>query len=89
LFIDLISQPFLASVLVDTSAVQASGNSTFPMIVTIIGIWIIRTLGVYIFAWKLGYGLPAVWISIAADNALRAGLFIWYRRKRDVIKDLG
>ncbi|CAG9606840.1 MATE family efflux transporter [Pseudoneobacillus rhizosphaerae] len=89
LFIDLISQPFLASVLVDTSAVQAGGNSTFPMIVTIIGIWIIRTLGVYIFAWKLGYGLPAVWISIAADNALRAGLFIWYRRKRDVIKDLG
>ncbi|MDC3416753.1 MATE family efflux transporter [Aquibacillus salsiterrae] len=88
LAIDMFSQPFLASVLVDTSAVQAGGNSTFPMIVTMIGIWVIRTLGVYIFAWKLGFGIPAVWISIAADNALRAGLFVWYRKKQTVIKEL-
>ncbi|UHA60865.1 MATE family efflux transporter [Metabacillus litoralis] len=88
LLIDTLSQPFLASVLVDTSVVQASGNSTFPMIVTIIGIWIVRTLGVYLFAWKLGFGLPAVWISIAADNALRAGLFVWYRKKKTEIKEL-
>lgn len=89
LIIDTVSQPFLASVLVDTSAVQAGGNSTFPMVVTIIGILIVRTLGVYVFAWKLGYGLPAVWISIAADNVLRAGLFLWYRKKKKLIKDLG
>ncbi len=88
LMIDTVSQPFLASVTVDTSVVNARGDSKFPMIVTFIGIWGIRTLGVYIFAWKLGYGLPAVWISIASDNALRAGLFLWYRRKRPVIKDL-
>ena len=88
LFIDIISQPFLASVLVDTSVVQASGNSTFPMIVTIIGIWVVRTLGVYLFAWRLGFGLPAVWISIAADNALRAGLFVWYRKRRNLIRVL-
>jgi putative MATE family efflux protein len=88
LFIDTISQPFLASVLVDTSVVNAGGDSKFPMIVTFIGIWVIRTLGVYIFAWKLGFGLPAVWISIASDNALRAGLFLWYRKKKQVIKEL-
>ncbi|MGX9134875.1 MATE family efflux transporter [Rummeliibacillus sp. JY-2-4R] len=88
LIIDTISQPFLASVTVDTAVVQAGGNSKFPMIVTFIGIWVIRTLGVYIFAWKLGYGLPAVWIAIASDNALRAGLFFWYRKKRQVIKNL-
>lgn len=88
LLIDMVSQPFLASVLVDTSAVQAGGNSKFPMIVTFIGIWVVRTLGVYLFAWKLGYGLPAVWISIATDNALRAGLFLWYRKNRNVVKDL-
>jgi putative MATE family efflux protein len=88
LLIDIISQPFLASVLVDTSVVQAGGNSTFPMSVTLIGIWIVRTLGVYLFAWKLGFGLPAVWISIAADNAMRAGLFVWYRKRRNVIRVL-
>jgi len=47
-----------------------------------IGIWGIRTLGVYIFAWKLGLGLPAVWTSIALDNAFRTGLFAWYRKKK-------
>lgn len=88
LIIDTISQPFLASVTVDTAVIQAGGNSKFPMLVTFIGIWVIRTLGVYIFAWKLGYGLPAVWIAIASDNASRAGLFLWYRKKGQVIKDL-
>lgn len=83
LAIDIFSQPFLAAVLVDTSAIQAGGNSTFPMVTTMMGIWGVRTLGVYWFAWHLGFGLPAVWISIAADNALRAGLFLWYRRTRN------
>jgi Na+-driven multidrug efflux pump len=41
------------------------------MMVKMIGIWVVRTFGVYLFAWKLGFGLPAVWISIVADNALR------------------
>jgi Na+-driven multidrug efflux pump len=88
LIIDTLSQPFLASVTVDTAVVQAGGNSQFPMVVTFIGIWVVRTLGVYIFAWKLGFGLPAVWMSIAADNALRSGLFLWYRKKKHVIKNL-
>lgn len=88
LFIDTMSQPFLASVLVDTSVIQAGGNSAFPMVVTIIGVWVVRTLGVYIFAWKLEFGLPAVWLSIAADNTLRAGLFVWYRKRKSVIRNL-
>lgn len=88
LAIDVLSQPFLAAVLVDTSAIQAGGNSKFPMMTTMIGIWGIRTLGVYLFAWRLGLGLPAVWACIAADNALRAGVFLWYRRTRNWVKKL-
>ncbi|MBB6734450.1 MATE family efflux transporter [Cohnella zeiphila] len=88
LAIDIISQPFLAAVLVDTSAIQAGGNTKFPMIATMIGIWGVRTLGVYIFAWYLDFGLPAVWISIALDNALRALLFLWYRRTRNWVRKL-
>ncbi|WP_286133885.1 MATE family efflux transporter [Bacillus sp. AFS053548] len=88
LLIDTVSQPFLASVSVDTAVVQAGGNSKFPMILTMIGIWGVRTLGVYIFAWKLGFGLPAVWISIAIDNALRAAAFSWYRKKKKLLMDL-
>ncbi|WP_067620535.1 MATE family efflux transporter [Alicyclobacillus acidiphilus] len=88
LAIDIVSQPFLAAVLVDTSAIQAGGNSRYPMMVTTIGIWLVRTLGVYVFAWKLGWGLPAVWGSIAGDNALRAFLFARYRVKKNWIRAL-
>ncbi|UOF89586.1 MATE family efflux transporter [Fodinisporobacter ferrooxydans] len=88
LAIDTFSQPFLAAVLVDTAAIQAGGNSQYPMLVTTIGIWVIRTLGVYIFAWRLGFGLPAVWVSIAFDNALRAGLFYWYRKRKNWVVSL-
>jgi Na+-driven multidrug efflux pump len=89
LLIDTFSQPFLAAVLMDTAVIQTGGNSTFPMYVTMIGIWGLRTLGVYLFAWVLGWGLPAVWISIAADNALRAACFLWYRKKRRLVRQLG
>lgn len=88
LAIDVLSQPFLAAVSVDTSAIQAGGNSRFPMMTTMVGIWGIRTLGVYFFAWRLGLGLPAVWVCIAADNALRQGLFLWYRGTRNWIGKL-
>lgn len=88
LAIDIVSQPFLAAVLVDTSAIQAGGNSRYPMIVTTIGIWVVRTLGVYLFAWKLGLGLPAVWASITVDNALRALLFFRYRKQGSWIRAL-
>jgi putative MATE family efflux protein len=88
LAIDVLSQPFLAAVTVDTSAIQAGGNSKFPMMTTMIGIWGIRTLGVYVFAWHFGWGLAAVWGCIAADNALRAGLFLWYRTTRNWVRKL-
>ncbi|KPV45507.1 hypothetical protein AN477_00685 [Alicyclobacillus ferrooxydans] len=88
LAIDTIFQPFMSAVVVDTASIQAGGNSKFPMIVTALGIWFIRTLGVYLVAWRMGFGLPAVWGSIAVDNAVRAGLFAWYRRKRELIRTL-
>ncbi len=88
LAIDVFSQPFLAAVTVDTSAIQAGGNSRFPMITTMLGIWGIRILGVYVFAWHFGFGLRAVWVSIAVDNALRSGLFLWYRRTRSFVQTL-
>ncbi len=82
LLIDVFSQPFLASVLIDTAAIQATGNSRYPMITTMIGIWGVRTLGVYLFAWRLHFGLPAVWVCIGLDNALRTLLYHRYRKQK-------
>jgi len=88
LAIDTVSQQFMSAVVVDTASIQAGGNSKFPMMVTALGIWLIRTLGVYLVAWRMGFGLPAVWGSIAVDNAVRAGLFAWYRKKRKLAHSL-
>lgn len=86
--IDVLSQPFLASVLVNTSAIQAGGNTVYPMMVTAVGMWGVRTLGVYLFGVAAGLGLPAVWASIAMDNMLRALLFRLYKRKGNWIQSL-
>nr|NNM89715.1 MATE family efflux transporter [Bacilli bacterium] len=84
LLIDVFSQPFLASVLIDTAAIQATGNSRYPMITTMIGIWGVRTFGVYLFAWQLHFGLPAVWVCIGLDNALRTLLYARYRNRSKI-----
>jgi putative MATE family efflux protein len=88
LAIDTLSQPFLAAVLVDTSVIQVGGNTLYPMVVTAAGMWGIRTLGVYVFGVQAGFGLPAVWVSIAADNAFRTLLFWLYRRRENWVKSI-
>lgn len=88
LAIDTVSQPFMSSVVVDAAAIQVGGNTKFPMFVTIIGVWCVRALGVYIFAWRMGLGLPAVWASIALDNMLRSAIFAQYRKRRNLVRKI-
>ncbi|MFN4214423.1 MATE family efflux transporter [Exiguobacterium sp.] len=81
LAIDIIAQPATASVLSLTAALQAGGDTKFPMYVTLLGIWAIRVVGVYVLAVSLQFGLAGVWAAIAIDNYVRAGiLFKRYRR---------
>ncbi len=42
------------------------------MYITTVGIWLIRTLGVYILGVVLGLGIAGVWIAILIDNLFRA-----------------
>ncbi|WP_243141248.1 MATE family efflux transporter [Alkaliphilus pronyensis] len=64
-------QPFLCMTLVLTSALQGAGDTKFPMYSSLIGIWGIRVLGVYILCIRLGYGLVGVWIAYAIDITVR------------------
>lgn len=78
LFIDVIAQPATGVVTALTAILQAGGDTKYPMYVTAIGIWCIRTLGVYILGVKMGFGLPGAWTAIALDNYVRAFL-LWQR----------
>lgn len=80
LVIDTLSQPATGIILSLTAVLQAGGDTKYPMYVTAIGIWAIRTIGVYLLGVRMGLGLTGVWISIAIDNYIRA--FILYARYR-------
>jgi Na+-driven multidrug efflux pump len=71
-------QPFLAIVLVLTGAFQGANNTKFPMYLTAIGMWVIRTLFVYLLGLRLEWGLMGVWIAIGLDIILKA-LVLWMK----------
>jgi putative MATE family efflux protein len=75
--IDTFIQPFLAVVLILTGIYQAAENTKFPMYTTAIGIWLIRTLGVYFLGVHWGWGIAGVWIAIGLDNLFRA-VWLWF-----------
>ncbi|MDX5474302.1 MAG: MATE family efflux transporter, partial [Bacillaceae bacterium] len=80
--IDAFIQPLLAVVLVLTGVFQGGGNTKYPMYITTIGIWVIRTLGVYVLGISLGWGIAGVWIAIGLDNFFRA-LLLWRKFTKD------
>jgi len=71
-------QPFLCITLVISSALQGAGDTKFPMYSTLIGIWGIRVLGVYILGIKLNMGLVGVWLAYALDITVR-GIILMIR----------
>ncbi|WP_373231849.1 MATE family efflux transporter [Cohnella sp.] len=88
LLIDLIAQPATGIVTSLTAILQAGGDTKYPMYVTWIGIWAIRTLGVYLFGVYWGWGLIGAWSAIALDNYIRAGILYWRYRSFKWIKPI-
>ncbi|WP_088051906.1 MATE family efflux transporter [Virgibacillus dakarensis] len=76
-----VFQPFLAVVLTLTGAFQGANNTKFPMYLTGIGMWAIRTLFVYVLGIQLGWGLLGVWITIGLDISFKAIVLIVLRDK--------
>ncbi|CAM3822458.1 Multidrug transporter MatE [Mesobacillus thioparans] len=78
-----VFQPLLAILLVMTGAFQGANNTKFPMYLTAVGMWAVRTVLVYVLAIMLDWGLAGVWIAIGIDIGLRAiVLLIQFRRDK-------
>lgn len=88
LLIDVIAQPATGMVTALTAILQAGGDTKFPMCVTWIGIWGIRTAGVYFLGIFLGWGLIGAWIAIALDNYVRAVILFGRYRSFKWLKKL-
>ncbi len=76
--IDGFIQPVLAISLILAGALQGMGDTKTPLYSTIIGMWGIRVIGVYVLGIQLGFGIAGVWLSILIDLSVRA-LFLSYR----------
>ncbi|MFS0921306.1 MATE family efflux transporter [Brevibacillus sp. 179-C 1.1 NHS] len=76
--IDAIAQPALAVGLVLAGALQGAGDTKSPMYSTVIGMWVIRVIGVYVLGIHFQMGIAGIWISIALDLFVRA-IFLSYK----------
>ncbi|GAA5512303.1 hypothetical protein Dcar01_01017 [Deinococcus carri] len=47
------------------------------MLVTLVGIWGVQTVSVYVLGLRLRLGLPGVWLAILLDNDLCALMLGW------------
>jgi len=66
--------------LVIIQGLKAAGDVNFPVIIGIFSMWLVSTLGAYIFGIHLGLGLVGIWIAMAADEILR-GILMLFRLK--------
>ena len=65
------------------ACLRGAGDVIFPTGCAIFSMWVISTLGAYILAVALGFGIYGLWIAFAADECFRGIMMIfrWKSRK--------
>lgn len=74
-------QPLIAITYIITPTLQGAGDTKWPMVYTMIGIWLFRVLGCYLLVIILGYGISAVIFTVFLDLFLRS-ILLWFRFKK-------
>ncbi|KXT78247.1 MATE family efflux transporter [Streptococcus sp. DD13] len=72
LHIAAINQPVLALSLILPAALQGAGDTKTPLVTTLLGMWGIRVLGIWILGQVSGWGIRGIWIAIGIDLTLRS-----------------
>jgi MATE family multidrug resistance protein len=67
-------QPFLAANMIFAGALRGAGDTRYPMVVTAIGIWLVRLPLAYLLAVPLGWGLVGAWTAMSLDTVVRGTL---------------
>ena len=74
------SFPFLGSLLAFAGALRGAGDTTWVMIITMLGVWGTRVVLAFLLAIILKIGFVGIWIAFAVDFAVRALLaFLRFR----------
>ena len=72
----ILLEPFSAITLIITPALQGAGDTKLPMIYTLVGIWVFRVFGCYLFVHRMGYGISTVIFTVFLDLFLRSILLL-------------
>jgi putative MATE family efflux protein len=70
-----VEQPFMALAMVLGGGLRGAGDTRSPVVVGLLGIWIVRLPLAWALAVPAGLGLRGVWITMIVDWAVRAVVF--------------
>jgi len=75
---DLVLEVGRAFNIIFVRTMQTSGDVLFPTVLSIIFCWVVAVGGSFVLGSKsiLGYGIVGVWIAMAADECMRAIIFL-------------
>jgi multidrug resistance protein, MATE family len=71
-------QPMSAAAMIFSGALRGAGDTRYPMVLTGVGIWLLRLPLSYLMGIVLGWGLLGAWAGMALDMTVRGVLC--YRR---------
>ncbi len=80
------AQPGQSTQLVMAGALRGAGDTIFPLIASLTGIWFFRVIVAYIFVRFFGWGLMGAWATIFLDQYLRAVIVMARFMKRGLVK---
>lgn len=75
-----VSEPFLCTYLVSGGVLRGAGDSKYPMVVSLIGMWAIRLPVAPVLALRFGMGLSGVWWAMVLDQIAKGLMCIWHVR---------
>lgn len=73
--------PGMATQLSLAGALRGAGDTVFPMIASVSGVWFFRVIVCYILVTRMGMGLFGAWLTLVMDQYLRATIILIRHRR--------
>jgi putative MATE family efflux protein len=81
LFIAAWNQPFMAVAQVLAGGLRGAGDTRYPLISTMLGVWLVRLPLGWLLGVAFGWGLSGIYLAYVFDTFLRAGMNFWRWRR--------
>lgn len=66
------SEPFLSAYLISSGVLRGGGDTRYPMVISLIGMWAVRMPFALLLSYRLGFA--GIWVAMALDQLVKGGL---------------